>query len=153
MPIGIGLHPYFPRRSEAILTAKLPQRWLLDKELMPLELQQNHHACELAGGAAVSSLPVQCEFWDWDGVATLDWPTEGVSLTVRTEPSLRGAVLWVPQDMDFFCFEPTSHSTDAFNFDEVVASRQGVVILAPGAQFVQDIFFDIDGAALSSRNT
>ncbi len=153
IPIGIGLHPYFSRQGDPILTAKLPKRWSFDSELMPIELQENELALTLAAGAAVALLPGQGEFWGWDGKATINWPSAGISLNIHTRPPLRGAVLWAPPDKNFFCFEPISHSTDAFNFDKLTGFNHGVVILEPGAQYKQDIFFDLDCAVVGSTHT
>lgn len=143
MPVGIGLHPYFPRCSSPILTAALPKKWRFDEGLLPDKLQTNDLASEIALGAAISALPAHEEFWGWNGEATINWPSEGVSLRLYTEPRLHGAVLWAPHGRDFFCFEPVSHSTDAFNLSSHELTTHGVIILEPGAQLKQEFYFDL----------
>jgi aldose 1-epimerase len=115
IPLGIGLHPYFAHRADAILTARLPVQWHWDEELMPTEATPNARACEFDSGIQALRLPVAAQYADWDGQVLVEWPRHGVRAKLTTQPALEHVVVWAPAGEDFFCFEPINHATDSFN--------------------------------------
>jgi len=141
MPFGIGLHPYFANRALAIIKARLPTRWRWDHELMPLCTEPNQMAASFQHGQRASTLPVACEYAEWNGVATIEWPTLRVRVDLRTTPPLRHVVMWMPDGETFFCFEPVSHATDALNSNAGHPAAEDFVILEPAASFTQQFDF------------
>lgn len=133
IPMGFGLHPYFPDRAGAFIRANLPSRWCWDAEMMPTSRETNPDASGLLRGQAVAQLPVAVEYADWDGRALIDWPQRGLSVELTTTPPLRHAVVWVPDGEEFFCFEPMSHGTDGFNRRLADGSLEDILVLDPGA--------------------
>lgn len=143
IPVGVGLHPYFAHRAHAILSANLPAQWQWDDELMPLERGPNPDADAFRRGKAVMELPVAAEFDGWDGEARILWPKQGLSVHLTTTPAMKHAVVWVPTGQDFFCFEPTSHATDALNARGDHPAGEDFVVLEPGQMFEQRITFSV----------
>ncbi len=143
VPYGCGFHPYFPRRNNATITAKLPAKWIFDDELLPLAIVRNNERLQLAGGMNVSDLPSQSEYWNWTGDATVSWNDSPIAMKIRTLPPLSGAVLWVPPGQEFFCFEPVSHASNSFNCERHEAELLGVVFLEPGEVWQQNFYFDV----------
>ncbi len=143
IPFGCGLHPYFPRRQLATISANLPSLWKFDDALLPVALCENSQIHELMRGKAIRDLPTQSEFWDWDGHARITWEDSPLGVQIRSRPRLKGAVLWGPRSEEFFCFEPISHSTNAFNFSRQDAERYGVKYLEPNDSWEQNFYFDV----------
>jgi len=143
IPVGVGLHPYFAHRSDAILSANLPAQWHWDDELMPLERGPNPDADAFRRGKAVMGLPVAAEFDGWDGEARILWPKQGLSVHLTTSPPMKHAVVWVPTGKEFFCFEPTSHATDALNARGGHPAGEDFIVLEPGQVFEQRITFSV----------
>jgi aldose 1-epimerase len=143
IPVGIGLHPYFARRAGAILKAHLPLRWQWDQELMPLERTGNPDAGALLLGKAVVELPMVAEYDGWDGHASIEWPAHRIRVQLQTAPTMKHAVLWIPEGQDFFCFEPTSHATDALNGRGGLSPGEDFIILEPDQVFEQHIAFSV----------
>jgi aldose 1-epimerase len=137
IPMGVGIHPYFANRSLATIRARLPLRWELDRELMPVAARENPNSPALSRGQRVVQLPVVGEYAGWDGTATIEWPGLGVEARIESNPPLEHAVMWVPEGEDFFCFEPTSHATDALNGYPGHAPGEGFVTLEPRGLYVQ----------------
>jgi aldose 1-epimerase len=144
IPIGVGIHPYFANRALATVKADLPLRWELDTELMPVALVDNPSAAALLVGQPVPEMPIVSECAGWNGTATIEWRAVGVRVHVETIPSLKHAVLWVPKGEDFFCFEPTSHATDALNGRHGHPPGEDFVILEPEAVHEQCFAFVVD---------
>jgi aldose 1-epimerase len=129
IPMGLGLHPYFANRSLAVIKADVPNQWEWDSEMMPVRQLSNPLAARLARGALVSEMPIASEFEGWSGCAAVDWPQLHLRVCLVTTPALRHAVMWVPTGQDFFCFEPVSHASDAFN--RLGNAAHGMEVLAP----------------------
>lgn len=143
LPLGGGLHPYFPRRQGATLLAQLPLRWRLDSEQMPLGTEPNPQATALAHGLPVTMLPAGALYSGWDGTALISWPAEGIALSVRTRPAVEHAVVWVPDNEDFFCFEPVSHATNSVNLRREQIEGEDHQVIGPGEIWQQEFIFTV----------
>lgn len=132
MPAGIGLHPYFPRGADTVLTAPVGGMWETDEEVMPVRLltpppPEN----DLRRGVRPADIRMDNGFAGWTGTARIDWPKESRSLVIAAEPPLSMLVVYSP-DAPYFCVEPVSNMTDAFNRAEDGERDTGTVVLAPG---------------------
>jgi aldose 1-epimerase len=131
MPAGIGFHPYFKRTPKARITAEVAAMWQYDAEVMPLRLltpPPEHHALEK--GVVAENVAMDNTFTGWNRQAEIAWPEWRASLTMTADPLLQFLVVFTPPGEDFFCVEPVSNSTDAFNMP--AEGDCGVRILAPG---------------------
>jgi aldose 1-epimerase len=144
IPVGVGIHPYFAHRALATLSANLPRQWEMDDELLPAKLVDNPRAFALLRGLHVAEMPVVAEYAGWDGIATIEWPRLGLRVRLETEPRLTHAVLWVPEGNTFFCFEPTSHATDAQNGREGHLPGEDFIKLQPNAVHTQRFAFIVE---------
>ena len=124
MPAGLGWHPYFPRTPRVTITADVRAMWLTDEEKMPTE--------RVAPPAAPFGRGRDNCFVGWSRRVTIDWPELGARLLMRAEPPLDYLVVFTPARRPFFCVEPVSHVTDAFNLAEAGRSDSGILVLEPG---------------------
>jgi len=124
MPAGLGWHPYFPRTPRVTITADVRAMWLTDEEKMPTE--------RVAPPAAPFGRGRDNCFVGWSRRVTIDWPELGARLLMRAEPPLDYLVVFTPARRPFFCIEPVSHVTDAFNLAEAGRSDSGILVLEPG---------------------
>ena len=124
MPAGVGWHPYFPRTPRATITADVRAIWLTDEEKLPTELA--------APPAAPFGRGMDNCFVGWRRRAAIDWPELGARLVMRAEPPLDYLVVFTPARRSFFCVEPVSHVTDAFNLAEAGRPDSGMIVLEPG---------------------
>ena len=124
MPAGLGWHPYFPRTPRVTITADVRAMWLTDEEKMPTE--------RVAPPAAPFGRGRDNCFVGWSRWVTIDWPELGARLVMRATPPLDYLVVFTPARRPFFCVEPVSHMTDAFNLAEAGRSDTGTLVLEPG---------------------
>ena len=136
MPIGLGLHPYFPRTPRCRLTAAVEGMWKTDAEVMPTTLIK----ADLSGGLEPEASALDNCFTGFAGEAVIDWPERHARLTITADPALSFLVVFTPPGEDFFCVEPVTHSTDAVN---LAGDRgdTGLKILQPGETFAASIRF------------
>ena len=133
MPAGLGQHPYFPRTPGATVTAAVREVWLSDAETLPIERAPVPAEWSLASGLKVADIALDNEFAGWDGRAVIAWPERRARLVLAADqPLLSFLVVYSPPGRDFFCVEPVSHLTDAFNLAGSVPDT-GLSVLEPGA--------------------
>jgi aldose 1-epimerase len=131
MPAGLGWHPYFVRTPRATIAAHVRAVWLTDDEMLPTILETSR-AADLARGIAVERVALDNCCVGWSGRAGLEWPEAEARLTLIAEPPLDCLVVFTPPQRPFFCVEPVSHVTDAFNLAAAGRSDTGMRILEPG---------------------
>jgi aldose 1-epimerase len=132
MPAGLGWHPYFPRTPETTLTAAVSGLWLTDAEILPLEPVAPPPALDPREGLAVDRVALDNVFAGWDGEAVVAWPERGARLRLAAPPPLGSLVVYTPPGESFFCAEPVSHVTDAFNLAAAGRRDTGMLALEPG---------------------
>ena len=140
MPAGLGLHPYFPRTPETQVLAEVSELWRVDAEVMPLARVRPEGAGDPSRGVFADRVALDNVYTGWDGRATIEWPERRAKLDMTAfEPASRAPlgflVLFTPAGEDFFCVEPVSHCTDAFNMAAAGAADTGLRVLAPGESF------------------
>jgi aldose 1-epimerase len=132
MPAGLGWHPYFPRTPETTLTARVSGLWLTDGEILPAACIAPPPSRDPGRGLAVDRVVLDNAFVGWDGEAVVTWPERRVRLRLAAPPPLGTLVVYTPPGQSFFCAEPVSHITDAFNLAAAGQADTGVLTLAPG---------------------
>ena len=131
MPDGIGLHPYFVRTPLAIITVKTEKMWVNDSENIPLCLQSVQESECLSQGLNVNKKALDNIFCGWNHEVLISWPEWNASLKISAEVPLDFLVIFIPEDEEYFCVEPVSHVTDAFNLMDRGDSGTGAKILLP----------------------
>jgi aldose 1-epimerase len=132
MPAGLGWHPYFPRTPQATLTARVTDLWLTDAESLPVDRVPPPRDRDPGQGLAVDRVPLDNAFAGWDGRALIAWPEHGARLRLAAPPPLQILIVYTPPDRPFFCAEPVSHLTDAFNLAGGGLPDTGMLVLEPG---------------------
>ena len=141
MPAGMGLHPYFVRTPLAAITAKTEKMRVNDSENMPLRLQSVQESEYLSQGLIVNQKALDNIFRGWNREVLISWPEWNANLKIFTDAPLDFLMIYTPADADFFCVEPVSNMTDAFNMMARQDSGHGTKILSPGESFEGKVCF------------
>lgn len=118
MPVGLGMHPFFPIRAGAKVTAKFSTIWPPGKDSIPNGPQALPAELDFSGGRSLPS-GLDTGFGGWDGLARIEWMEEAVALEISAAGPLDHVIIFSPQGESFFCFEPVSHSINAINGGEM----------------------------------
>jgi aldose 1-epimerase len=132
MPAGLGWHPYFLRTAGATLAADVRTMWLTDDEVMPTTLAPPRPEADLARGVKVDAVSLDNCFVGWSRCAAIEWPEAGMRLVLTAEAPLDFLVVYTPPGRPFFCVEPVTHVTDAFNLAAAGRVDTGARALEPG---------------------
>ncbi len=141
MPAGLGLHPYFNRGGGARVSAAVEAVWLTDDEVMPTERTAVPSGWRLADGLDVDAVALDNGFTGWNGEAQIRWPASGEALSIEADAAFGYLVVFTPPGADFFCAEPVSHCTDAFNMAAAGRDDTGMAVLAPGKALSGSVTF------------
>ena len=123
-PVGLGWHPYFPKRSRSRLHVELTERWDNDASGLPVV----RHAQPGIDGD-VAHLGFDNCFEGWRGPARI----RDEKLSLRLTSSLPYLVVFTPDVKPYYCVEPVSHVSNAVHMADPQA--HGLVSLAPGETF------------------
>jgi aldose 1-epimerase len=121
-PVGLGWHPYFPKRLRSRLHAELSSRWDADVTELPIR-----KVAQPGIDSDVAHLDFDHCFEGWRGPARI----RDEKFSLQLSSSLGYLVVFTPQDRDYFCVEPVSHVSNAIHMAD--AGAHGLRTVAPGA--------------------
>ncbi len=147
MPAGLGPHPYFVRTPQARISANADRMWVSDAEIMPTELLPPPADMDVNAGVVPDSVAMDNTFTGWDHRVEIAWPEWRARLIMEAPPPLDFLVVFTPPGEDFFCVEPVSNMTDAFNLAAAGRDDTGMAVLAPDETLTGIIRFrpELDG--------
>lgn len=128
MPAGLGFHPFFPLDRATRYHGLHRGEWIVGADSLPLTLRTANKATDWWAGERVTTRPVDTVYAEREGPLTIDWPERHIGIVIRPSATLSFTTVYVPPNADFFCVEPVSHATDAFNRSD----EDGLKALAPG---------------------
>jgi aldose 1-epimerase len=120
-PVGLGWHPYFPKRARSRLHVELSDRWDADVAELPIR-----KVAQPGIDSDVAHLDFDNCFEGWRGPARIRDERFSLQLT----SSLPYLVVYTPQQRDYFCVEPVSHVSNAIHMADPAA--HGLKSVAPG---------------------
>jgi aldose 1-epimerase len=121
-PMGLGWHPYFPKRARSRLHVELTDRWESDASGLP-----TRRVPQPGIDGDVAHLAFDHCFEGWRGAARL----RDEKLSLRMTSSLPYLVVYTPATSPYYCVEPVSHVSNAIHMADPAA--HGLRSLAPQA--------------------
>ncbi len=128
MPAGLGFHPYFPMTPAARYLGLHRTEWLTDESGLPYGRTTKETATDWWFNTPVNSRVVDTAYTGREGSIFLTWPELSTGLEIMPSCDLDTTIVYVPRGGHFFCVEPVTHTTDAFNRYD----GEGLRILQPG---------------------
>lgn len=131
-PVGLGWHPYFPKRSRSRLHIELTDRWEPDPSGLP-----TRKAPQAGIDADIAHLDFDNCFEGWRGDAKI----RDEKLRISLRSTLPYLVVFTPQNKPYYCVEPVSHVSNAIHMADPLA--HGLRKLAPGETFEASMTLDV----------
>ena len=132
-PVGLGWHPYFPKRLRSRLHVELSDRWVSD----PVTQLPTRKVPQPGIDGDIVHLDFDNCFEGWHGAARL----RDEKLSVKLTSSLPYLVVYTPPHKDYYCVEPVSHVSNAIHMSDPAA--HGLRTLQPGERFEAWMKFEI----------
>ncbi len=111
-PVGLGWHPYFPKRQRSRLHVELTDRWESDATGLP-----TRRVPQPGIDGDVAHLAFDHCFEGWRGGARI----RDEKLSLKLSSSLPYLVVFTPAAQDYFCVEPVSHVSNAIHMADPLA--------------------------------
>ncbi len=121
-PVGLGWHPYFPKRERSHLAIEVSGRWDNDDSGLP-----THRVAQPGIAGAVANLAFDNCFEGWHGPALI----RDELLAMRLTSSATYLVVFTPDTKPYYCVEPVSHVSNAVQMTDPLA--HGLRAVAPQA--------------------
>ena len=134
-PVGLGWHPYFPKRSRSRLHIELTDRWENDPSGLP-----TRRVPQPGIDGDVAHLGFDHCFEGWRGAARI----RDEKMSLRLTSSLPYLVVFTPETKAYYCVEPVSHVSNALHMADPVA--HGLRSLASQATFDAWMKIEVDHA-------
>lgn len=131
MPIGLGFHPYFTRTEQCCLSLQAQQMWAVDEQCLPTKLEDVPPELTEHTGTKVNDLVLDNCLTKFGQQATIHWPEWQVETQLNASTLCDFVVVYSPKGESFFCVEPVTHITDAFNLLHQGRLDTGARSLAP----------------------
>lgn len=112
-PMGLGLHPYFRRSSESVVTLRAEAMLGIDAEFLPDgEIHDANALAAWSDGARLPDMLVDNSFARWSSSATIADALGTITLRGFGAPHCH---LYAPPGGGELCIEPVNHLPDALN--------------------------------------
>ena len=134
-PVGLGWHPYFPKRPRSRLHVELTDRWESDASGLP-----TRRVPQPGIDGDVAHLAFDHCFEGWKGAARI----RDEKLSLKLTSSLPYLVVYTPGARPYYCVEPVSHVSNALHMSDPAA--HGLRSLAPQATFEAWMRLQVDAA-------
>ena len=123
-PVGLGWHPYFPKRPHSRLHIELSERWDNDATGLP-----TRRVPQPGIDGDVAHLAFDNCFEGWRGAARV----RDDKLSMRLTSSAPYQVVYTPATKPYYCVEPVSHVSNAIHMAD--PADCGLRTLEPQATF------------------
>ncbi len=127
MPFGFGFHPFFPADGAPRIETEVAAMWEVDAEVLPVRLLRR---VDRGQPINVAGSNLDNVFSGWSRRAHLVWPDR--RLEIEADAPLDFLVIYTPAGESYFCAEPVSNATDAFNFSPEQWDETGHRVLEAG---------------------
>ena len=141
-PAAIGLHPFFPRKTDTTLRFHADRVWQNGADMIPVANTPVPAAWDFTACGPLGNAEIDNCFAGWNGEAVLAWPDRGQALRIAATPPFGHLVVFVPRERDFVAIEPVSNMNDALNRMETPG--HGMVVLQPGETLEGQISMTIE---------
>jgi aldose 1-epimerase len=144
-PVGMGLHPYFPRTPEMTLQFAATSVWLNGPDMIPSANVQVPEEWNFTQPRRPGEVFIDNCFAGWHRSAVLTWPEHATRLSIAADKVFRHTVVFVPRNQGFLALEPVTNMNDGINRMEQHVDH-GMTVLAPGAALEGAIRFTVSAA-------
>ena len=145
LPVGFGLHPYFPHRANTSLEFDAARFWLEGPDHLPTDAISVPPELSCAPARALPSRGRHHCYVGWTGRARLTQPDFGYQIEMRADPVLGHLMLYTPQT-DVFGLEPQSHVSGMTDL-----APNGLRALDPDQALGASVGFDITPIGRDTR--
>jgi aldose 1-epimerase len=141
MPFGFGLHPWFDRDPDLTLQFSAHRFYLEEPDGVSGDPITVPPELDFADGRPLPDGWRNNDYGGWGGEAMLRFPTRGVGLCIKGDPVFKHLMFYADPTKPYFCVEPQTNASGAFNRGRWNDPEEGVIVLARGESAAGTILF------------
>lgn len=145
MPCGLGIHPFFIRDKDVELNFKSQVVWSNESDPIFDEPYTTPASWQFDGGKPLNSAVFDTCFGGFEEQARIVYPSKDISIDMTTNDLFHHIVLFAPKSKNFFCLEPTTNASNAFNLAADGVIGTGIRSIGPGQSLTGSITLKIQG--------
>ena len=138
MPVGLGLHPFFPASGQARVRGLFNGFWNCDDQGLPYRFSLIDEPDPLSGNLTMAEVELDHIYVGSRSDVKVSWDNRPYALTILSPDHAYAHVVYSPAQKDFFCIEPVSHLPNVINMGRSFGSMNR---LKPAESFSLRIVF------------
>lgn len=145
MPCGLGVHPFFIKDKDVCLNFKSQVVWSNESDPIFDEPYATPTAWNFNGGKPLNNAVFDTCFGGFEEQAQIIYPMKDITIDITTTDIFHHVVLYAPKNKDFFCLEPCSNASNAFNLAADGVIGTGIRSIGPNQEISGQISFKVQG--------
>lgn len=145
MPCGLGIHPFFTKTKEVELDFTTKMVWSNESDPIFDKPYETPSTWQFQGGRPLKNAVFDTCFDGFDGKASILYPDMGISVNIEADEQYKHVVLYSPRGKNFFCLEPTTNASNAFNLASSGVVGTGMKSIGPGQTMTGTVSLTIHG--------
>lgn len=145
MPCGLGIHPFFTKTKEVELDFLSNMVWSNETDPIFDQPYATPETWRFDGGKQLKNAVFDTCFGGFEGKAGILYPDLGVSVEIEADDQFKHVILYCPRGKNFFCLEPVTNATNAFNLAANGAIGTGIKSIGPNQTMDAKIVLTIRG--------
>jgi len=141
MPFGFGLHPWFDRDPDVTVQFNARRFYLEEPDGISGDPVTLPPELDFAEGRPLPGGWRNNDHGGWGGEATLRFPARGAGLRMRADPIFKHLMFYADPAKPYFCVEPQTNASGAFNRGRWDDADEGVIVLAQGESAAGTVWF------------
>ena len=115
MPCGMGIHPFFTKSKDMSLKFSSDMVWAHESDPIFDRPYPTPDEWQFEDGKELKNSVFDTCFGGFDGMAQIDYPNDGYTVTIGADNQFGHIVLYSPKGKNFVCLEPCTNASNAFN--------------------------------------
>lgn len=145
MPCGLGIHPFFVKEKDVQLKFKTKTVWANESDPILDKPYETPTAWNFTDSKELGKMEFDTCFGGFDSVATITYPSSGYQVQLSADSKFGHIVLYAPKGKGFFCLEPTTNASNAFNLAASGVIGTGIKSIGPQQSISANIDLTIKG--------
>ena len=145
MPCGLGIHPFFVKTKEVELDFPTTVVWSNETDPIFDKPYTTPETWQFDGGKQLRTAVFDTCFGGFNGKASILYPDLGISVAIDADESFGHIILYAPRGKGFFCLEPVSNATNAFNLAANGSIGTGIKSIGPNQSMTGTISLTVRG--------
>ncbi|MBR6729911.1 MAG: aldose 1-epimerase [Alphaproteobacteria bacterium] len=145
MPCGFGIHPFFIKTKETELDFTSSIVWSNETDPIFDKPYTTPDTWQFAGGKPIKNAVFDTCFGGFNGNASILYPELGISVAMQTDEIFGHSILYSPRGKNYFCFEPVTNATNAFNLAANGSIGTGMKSIGPNQKISGSISLTVRG--------